>query len=185
MHNVFENTFVFVKRFMITIPVLLFMYSNGIAKTNTPQFADYRVDIVYKGVNHPLVINSFGKSYKTRLNYAIKNSKPDFAGKYIVVRWGCGSAGGNAGAIINAETGQAYPFPVSMSSVLNLKPQYADEDGQEFIYRMNSRLMIFAGNLDGSEYGNGADTVEFYEFRNNKFIFIKSVPYNKSAGEEY
>jgi hypothetical protein len=38
-------------------------------------------------------------------------------------------------------------------------------------------LMIFAGNLDGAAQGDGNDTVEFYEFKDDKFIFIKSMPY--------
>lgn len=39
--------------------------------------------------------------------------------------------------------------------------------------------MVFAGNLDGAAQGDGIDTVEFYEFNDGKFIFIKSMPYGK------
>jgi hypothetical protein len=148
-------------------------------QTGTPQFADHSIDQIYTGKNHPLIMDSFGKEYRTRLRNAIAYEKPSFAGHYIVTRWSCGTGGCNTGAIIDAITGQAYPFPVAISSVYPLKPEFENENGQEHIYKMNSRLMIFAGNIYGSAQGDGNDTVEFYEFKDGKFIFIKSIPYGK------
>ena len=37
--------------------------------------------------------------------------------------------------------------------------------------------MVFAGNLVGSEEYTGENTVAFYEFKDNKFILIKTSPY--------
>ena len=111
---------------------------------------------------------------------AIENGKPGFAGRYIVTNWGCGTGGCNTGAIIDAITGRAYPFPVSLSSVTVEDADGEYQDYQEQIYKPDSRLMIFAGNLEGSEHTDGDDVIEFYEFRNGKFIFIKSMPYGKS-----
>lgn len=124
-------------------------------------------------------MDSFGKEYKTRLREAIAHEKPSFAGHYIVARWGCGSSGCNTGAIIDAITGQAYPFPVAISSVYPLKAEFEDERGQELIYKIDSRLMIFAGNIEGTAQGDGDDKVEFYEFKGGKFVFIKSMPYGR------
>ena len=131
------------------------------------RFADYQA-VPYQGKNRTLVMDEFGRSYRTRLSDAIKNQKPAFAGHYLVTGWGCGSGGCNTGAVINAKTGVATPFPVSISS--------APQDRQEHIYNLNSRLMIFAGYLEGSEHSDGP-AVEFYEFKNGKFIFLETRPY--------
>jgi len=44
--------------------------------------------------------------------------------------------------------------------------------------------MIFAGNLIDSEHGDGSDTIEFYEFKDGKFIFIKKMPYGRAANTQ-
>ena len=146
-----------------------------------PQFNDYLVDQIYTGKNHPLVLSEFGKTYRTRLSHVLNDGKPDFAGHYIVVKWGCGSSGCNTGAVVDVITGEAYPFPVSISSVYPLKPEFSNDDGQELIYKLKSRIMVFAGNLEGTTHGSGEDTVEFYEFKDGVFTFLKSVPYGKKS----
>jgi hypothetical protein len=67
-----------------------------------------------------------------------------------------------------------------MASVFPLKREFSNEDGQEHIYKLNSRLMIVAGNL-GSDNSDGSDTVEFYEFKNGAFKFLESRPYGRST----
>lgn len=146
---------------------------------DVPKFKDYKVKEIYKGTNHPLVMDEFSKRYRTRLRHAIKHGKPTFAGRYIVTRWGCGSGGCNTGAIIDARTGKAYAWPVFLSSVWPLKEKFKDEAGQELLYKINSRLIIFAGNLETSKT-DGRDIVEFYTFKNGQFRFLSSAPYGKS-----
>lgn len=158
--------------------LFLFISHSVFAEDDIPKFKDYLVNDQYTGKNRPLVMDSFGKMFKTRLNDAIENSKPTFAGRYIVTGWGCGTSGCNTGAIIDAITGKSYSFPVAITSVYPLKPEFEDESGQEHIYRIDSRLMIFAGGLE-TENSNGDDIIEFYEFKNDKFHFIKSMPYGK------
>lgn len=152
-------------------------------KKDIPKFKDYPADKMYSGKNHALVLNEFGKEFKTRLSNALKTNKPDFAGHYIVTSWGCGTSGCNTGAVIDAITGVAYPLPVALSSVYPLKKEFESEhyDGQELIYKANSRLMIFAGNLEGLEQGDGEDTIAFYEFKDGKFKLLKSMPYGRQA----
>lgn len=153
------------------------------AQPATPQFKDYPAEAPYTGANHALVTDDdFAKTFRTRLRNALASGKPDFAGRYIVVRWGCGSGGCNMGAVVDAATGRATPFPMVLSGVFPLKPQFEEEAGQELIYRNASRLMVFAGDL-GVESPNGGkpDTVAFYEFAQGKFNHIKSVPYGRRA----
>ena len=40
--------------------------------------------------------------------------------------------------------------------------------------------MMFAGNLEGSEHTDGEDVIEYYEFTDGKFVFVKSMPFSKS-----
>ncbi len=145
------------------------------------KFEDYPAEEYCTGRNSSLILDDFGYTYRTRLRDAISNGKPTFAGKYIVASWGCGSGGCNTGGIIDAKTGRAYPFPVSLSSVIqNNSEGEAIDDFQEHKYQLNSRLMMFAGNLEGSDHTDGSDVIEYYEFKDGKFIFIKSMPYGKS-----
>lgn len=151
------------------------------AQPAAPQFKDYPADAAYTGANHALVIDSdFAKLFRTRLGNAIASSKPDFAGRYIVVRWGCGSDGCNMGAVIDATTGHATALPVVLSSASPVKPEFGNEAGQELIYKRSSRLMVFAGDINIEQpKGGSGDTVAFYEFANGKFRLVKSLPYGR------
>ena len=147
----------------------------------TPQFKDYPAEAPYTGRNHPLVMDDeFSRSYRTRLRDAIANGKPEFAGRYIVARWGCGSGGCNVGAVIDASTGRAIPMPGAVMSVYPLKPEFEKEDGQELIYRLSSRLLVQAGVMDRE---NGRDVVEFHELRNGEFHLLKTVPYGRAKSQ--
>ena len=76
--------------------------------------------------------------------------------------------------VIDAKTGRAYSFPVATGSAYSEKEV---DYFQDHLYKLNSRLMVFAGNLVGSEEYTGENTVAFYEFKDNKFILIKTAPY--------
>ena len=143
-----------------------------------PLFKEFPVNEIYKEKNHKLILDDFSKQFRTRLKKLIKADKPTFAGKYLVARWGCGSEGCNMGAIIDASTGKVYSFPVSMSSVYPIRPD-AEGEGQELIYKINSRLMIFAGDLEGEK--NYPDSVLFYEFTGKEFKLLKVLPYGKAT----
>ncbi|MEQ1545436.1 hypothetical protein [Methyloglobulus sp.] len=171
------------KKIIMTLFVSLF-WTVSFATESVPKFSDYPVSEMYMGKNHPLVMDEIGKEFKTRLKDAIKNEKSAFAGHYLIVGWGCGTGGCNTGAIIDAITGKAYLLPVALASVYPLKKEFENESGQEHIYKLNSRLMIFAGDIDTSEAGGGDDKIEFYEFKDGKFSFIKSMPYGKKGVSE-
>ena len=163
------------KKWRVFIVLFILITPSAFAGNAKPQFKDYPANEVYTGKNHPLVLDEFGKSYRTRLREAIRNNKPDFAGHYIVVKWTIGPlVVYNAGAVIDAKTGRAYSFPVATGSAFSEKEV---DYFQDHLYKLNSRLMVFAGNLVGSEEYTGENTVAFYEFKDNKFILIKTAPY--------
>lgn len=171
------------KKILTLLPILLITHISE-ANDDVPQFVDYSVDTEYMGANHPLVMDDFGREFEARLSAAIKHARPTFAGHYIVTGWGCGAGGCNTGAIIDAITGQAYPFPVALTSVFPLKPEFDGEDGQELIYRLDSRLMIFAGDLYGSN-GDAGDEIQFYEFKGGNFVLVQTLPYGKKDNSGY
>jgi len=153
--------------------------SNSNSNRTSLRFSQFKAPATYRGINHPLVMDEFSHTFRTRLRQAIKNQTPSFAGEYIVTNWGCGSSGCNTGAVINARTGVATPLPVALASVFPLKSEFSNENGQEHIYRLDSRLMIFAGNVSGAR-DNGNDSIEFYEFKNGAFKFLESRPYGRA-----
>ena len=153
--------------------------STSLDESARKRFANFKAPAMYTGKNHPLVMDEFSRLFKTRLDNAINTQKPSFAGQYLVTGWGCGSSGCNTGAVIDAKTGIVTPFPTSLSSVYPLKPMFADEDGQEQRYTLNSRLMIFAGNLE-SDNSPGLDMIESYEFKNGKFVFLDAQAYGRA-----
>ena len=109
------------KLWMLFISMFLFSLPAIYAAHKIPQFKNYPVDEIYTGKNHPLVMDSFGKSFRTWLRDAIEHEKPDFAGHFIVVKWECGTGGCNSGAVINAKTGKFYSFPLATGSAYSEK----------------------------------------------------------------
>ena len=163
---------------LIGASVVFTVLANAQDAAVTPKFEDYPAGARHRGPNHPLVLDGeFSRSYRTRLRKAIALRKPEFAGRYIVARWGCGGSGCSIGAVIDASTGRAIPLPGPVMSVHPLKPQYAHEDGQELIYHLSSRLMVRAGDMDRED---GKDVIEFHELRNGEFRLVKTSPYGRA-----
>lgn len=145
-------------------------------------FAEHRVALAeLKPVQEP-VLDEFGKTRAAELRQALRTQRPNFASRHIITRWGCGSGGCNTGAVIDANTGQAWPLPVILTSVDPLKPAFQNEDGQALHYQLGSRLIVFAGDLD-THHGDGKDSVQLYSFdeATGQFTFIKSMPYGRRA----
>ncbi|TXH71382.1 MAG: hypothetical protein E6Q83_04055 [Thiothrix sp.] len=141
-----------------------------------PQFKDYPVEHIYKGQAHALVLDEFAKTYKTRLRAALEE-KVNFAGHYVVTIWGCGTSC-LFGGIVDKISGKAYPLPELLLGVFPLKPEYQDQDDRELIYKPTSRLLIMAGAFDSDKPGQD-DLVKFYEFKGNRFVLVKQLPYGR------
>lgn len=158
---------------MFKISFLLVFFMSALAaceeisaQTGVPQFDDYNVKKIYKGKNAKLVMTKEDRMFRTRLRLAAKQ-KPNFAGQFILETWGCG-ASCLSGAAIDAKTGKVYWLPHTTCCWAfeeNLSPIDA---------RLNSRLIIFSGLRNESEKDNEYD-MHFYEFKNGRFVFIKTV----------
>ena len=142
------------KKWRVFIALFILITPSAFAGNAAPQFKDYPVTEVYTGKNHPLVLDEFGKSYRTRLREAIRNNKPDFAGHYIVVKWTIGPlVVYNAGAVIDAKTGRAYSFPVATGSAFSEKEV---DYFQDHLYKKRENQCSEQGILGIRECLNGS-----------------------------
>jgi hypothetical protein len=153
--------------FPILIGAIFFTEEASSQKQSFPRFEDYPVLEKFKGRPAPVNLRSHpdARLFRTRLREAAKN-KPNFAGHYILVTWGCG-ASCNTVALIDARTGKVYfaPFEVTASSD----------------FRLDSRLFVLNPSmidawLSGGKYFDIYDP-SWWVWKNNRFVKI----YPKSA----
>jgi len=132
-----------------------------------PKFEDYPASKIYEGKPaSPKIESAAARLYRTRIREGVakgwgvyggdseaarqgraERPGPNFAGHYIVIRWGCGSPCIQM-AIVDAETGTVYSPPITASgsgsgfvlpllTLGNRVSRAADVD-----YRLDSQLMI-------------------------------------------
>lgn len=125
------------KKFSLPISIVLLMAVTALA-ADIPQFKDFPVAQVYQGRNSPVKFATpETKQFHTRLTEAAQQ-KTNFAGHYILTRWGCGS-GCIQPAIIDAKTGRVFMVPFTVVTV-----------GEKVIdplqFRLDSTLLIVNGS---------------------------------------
>jgi hypothetical protein len=128
-----------------------------------PSFSFYPAPL-YNGRNAPVVLSRETSTYRTRLIEA-SHSAPNFAGRFVLTAWGCGTSC-LMGAVIDVSTGHAtmLPFTVCCSNP-------ASEQFRAINFRLDSRLIAFAG-MRNEEEPMGT---HYYEFDGHNFKFIKTV----------
>ena len=129
-----------------------------------PEFSDYKVDEVYTGETAKPVFNDKTSQFRTRLKEAAEG-EVNFAGRYILAAWGCGTDC-LMGGVIDAKTGETSMVPFSICCIL----EDADEALEKMDFRKDSRLIIFNGLLNEDDKGG---KIHFYEFRNGEFTKLK------------
>lgn len=147
--------------------LLLFtMPAFASAQTRVPQFKDYQVNETFTGKNAKLKLTKKDMTFRTRLRYAAKE-KPNFAGRYILTAWGCGTEC-LMGAVIDAKTGRVswWNFSVCCWGA-------TDENFEPIEFRLNSNLIVFSGYRNEKDGDSGT---HFYKFVNGKFIHLRTIP---------
>lgn len=96
--------------------MLAFYLSSAVAQNewfsfDNPEFFVRQI-LIEPSVEPRISRDSFLWNFRTRIREAARGNRPNFAGRYIVTQWGCGT-GCQAGAIINTVTGEVYPGPLS------------------------------------------------------------------------
>src|SRR6476620_132602 len=125
---------------LATVVLALLAFSATLAFAQSasgtpPQFKDYPTIGRYLGTRTPpRLFTPEERSFRTRLREAAQRL-PDFAGHYIIARWGCGTSC-VTGAAIDANTGAIHFFPFSICCAQNI-----DEGFDPIEHRLNSRLI--------------------------------------------
>ena len=124
-----------------------------------PRFDDYPTHQRFEGKPAaPKLDSPNARLYRTRIREGVEKGwgvydgtagperpGPNFAGHYIVIRWGCGSPCIQM-AVVDADTGNVYPPPISANNggfalpLLTLGNRVSRI--AEIDFRLNSRLMV-------------------------------------------
>jgi hypothetical protein len=147
---------------------LLLAAGAAVAQERLPRFANYPVTDSYKGnVARPKFRTREEYEYRTRLRDVVsRDDKPNFAGRYYVATWGCGSACVSSG-IVDARTGLVTMVPFTISGWREVHNAFESVD-----YRPNSRLIVFSG--ERNEKGDMGQ--HFYVMEKGRLKFLKTVP---------
>ncbi len=125
-----------------------------------PRFEDYPVKEVFNRIPHlPILVTPEQRLFRTRIREGVEKGwgvwingawgeernlpGPNFAGHYIVIVWGCGTACIRM-AVSNAETGAVYDPPVSYKGFALPMLVFPNSVGRaaDVEFRKDSRLMI-------------------------------------------
>ena len=137
------------------------------AESPAPRFKDYPARGVYRGRPAPVRLDSRrARMFRTRLREDSR-TRPNFAGRYTVVIWGCGTGCAQMG-VVDAKTGRVYFPPVEYMDI----PDMEDEAARSRWFRLDSRLLVITQNLYD---GMGRYTAYYYLFDNNRFRLLRKA----------
>lgn len=129
-----------------------------------PRFEDHPVAETFTGrPAPPLLATPRARRYRTVIRRAAE-AGPNFAGRYTVAQWGCGSTC-RGFAIIDARTGEVHFHP-EILRVIGLP--YQAEGALQF--RPDSRLLVIAGATEGP--GGHREGKFFYEWKDGRFSLL-------------
>lgn len=161
-------------KIVICIPVLIFSLLNCFAQQSkkSSRFEDFSV-AVYKGKMAPVNLRNHRKArmYRTMLRFSIKDGV-NFAGHYIIARWGCGSNCITI-AVIDVKRGTVF-FPPEFS-YFGVGFEFKEgNEKDELQYKPNSKLLIAEGILEFDSADNlKAGKYYFVWERNNLRLLLR------------
>jgi len=144
---------------------------------DAPRFEDYPAK-PYTGRNAAPDLRSHPRSrlYRTRLK-AWSREKPNFAGRFILAAWGCGTDCTQI-AIIDAKTGRIFHPPgVAYNVAVNVhdalfQPGKSIWYGTGAIwYRLDSRLLVLIGGHEDSERG-----IRYFLWEKENLVKLRFIP---------
>lgn len=147
----------------------------------SPRFDDYPVREIYKGRIAPVILDTRrARMFRSRLREDSRQ-RPNFAGHYTVVFWGCGTGCAQL-AVVDARTGRVY-WPPLESSDIPVSPE--DTAAPHPNFRPDSKLLV----LTRSHYdARGGRTAYYYLFDKNRFRLLRRVeerdPDSESSPEQ-
>ena len=122
-----------IERNLLKVPAVLFLVLIAIVSLHAeskPRFDQYPVKTVFKGKPAPVKLSSAkgARYYRTNLRNAAKEGA-NFAGRYAIGTWGCGSPC-MIGGMVDLKTGKVTWIPQTGADVMDIA------------FRIDSRLVI-------------------------------------------
>lgn len=142
---------------VLSLLTLAGMPVTGQSQCHYP-FADFPAEDLYKGKPAlPKLTTPTQREFRTVLRIG-SEKRPNFAGHYTVVEWGCGS-NCIVFAVIDAVSGKVYDSAM---------PAINDEYPCGLLYRSKSKLFV----VEKSRNPNGDCKAEFYTWDGSRFIAV-------------
>jgi len=167
----------------------------GRGASTLPRFEDYPAGQIYVGppaapkLTTPLE-QSFAAEINDTVEYAYSDKSqqkgPNFAGRLIVVRWGCGAPCMRM-ALVDVQTGEIYYPPITYDGhgpksfdlpLLALGREYPQNPDLEF--RPNSNLMVIKATP--SDAGSHPSYTFYFLWRQSGWTLLRKVPIVVPAG---
>ncbi len=146
------------------------------APSSAPRFEDYPVREIYKGRPAPVRLDSkTARMFRTRLREGAR-SGPNFAGRYTVVIWGCGTGCAQMG-VVDAPTGRVYFPPVEYMDI----PDMEDEAHRSEWFRLDSRLLRITQNYYD---GQGGYKAYYFLFDRGRFSLLRKADERRPEPED-
>ena len=154
---------------LITIALCLWAGETLAQRKSLPRFEEFPVKERFVGKPAPVKLSSTqARKYRTTLRRWAKFG-PNFAGRYIVAIWGCGTFSCGGFGIIDARTSNVYFLP----KLHHVSLAWLDQEEREPIkFRKYSRLLVLTGELT-FEDGTMKTGQYFYLWKNNQFKLIR------------
>ncbi len=131
------------------IAAVLSLAGSGVAHAQSTQslFDEHKTSIRVSFPSNPIRFDKESIQYRTRLRQAY-SARVNFAGRYVVVSWGCGT-GCLAGGIVDKVSGRARLLPWSIQyCCYDEENDISPPDNLELIQvRADSKLIILNGVL--------------------------------------
>lgn len=158
------------KKLILLIIIALFLLPAYGQKT--PTHSNYKVDVEKATVQKiNFASHRKAKQFRTNLKEALAAGKVNFAGKFIIAEWGCGS-GCTQAAIIDAQTGKVF-FPDVLWQVIAGSLTLGKRELLE--YNEESRLLIIAGyaGMNGGDSDKFQHGIFYLEWTGTNFKLLK------------
>lgn len=168
---------------VISLHLVLLSASTSVAaeyKFPTPD--EYLVTESFQGKPAPVDLKSHpsANNFRTRLREGAKKG-PNFAGKYTIVKWGCGSGCMSIG-IIEAASGKViFPDEISPIWFVGIPARSNKDIEYGLIYNKESSLLIIHG-IPSKETKAGS---YYYKFENNRFELIDSIEWESDFNKDH
>lgn len=162
-----------------------------------PRFEDYpAIDQLAGTPKEPLLRLPVDRNYKTRLRRGVlvgdglfgarrpgQPPRPNFAGAFYAITWGCGSDGCAALAIVDGRTGAVFgPPPGGNATNDNFAATARTNDCAGIGLRPDSRLLF----IDYTSYSSDKPVCQrsYYEWRNLRYRLVRKASVKPGARGE-